>query len=106
MTFDLPGGRRLVLAGGGSGVFWLATGAGAVILLLILYREERRLVSRRAGLALLSLRLAAALVLVSALFEPIAATTYRETVRGRVILAVDVSESMTTADPARTPDQR
>ena len=46
------------------------------------------------------------MVLVSALFEPIAATTYTESIRGRVIVAVNVSESMTTPDPSRTPDQR
>jgi hypothetical protein len=68
---------------------------------LVLYGYERRLVSRRMGLGLLVLRVAAALALVFALFEPIAARTYRETVRGRVILGVDLSESMATADPGR-----
>ena len=42
----------------------------------------------------------------SALFEPIAARTFRETVRGRVLVAVDVSESMATADPGRPADER
>jgi hypothetical protein len=106
MTFDLPGGRRLVLAGGGHGWFWVAAGAVAVVLLVWLYREERRLVSRRAGLFLLVLRLVAAAVLVLALFEPIAARTFRQTVRGRVIVAVDTSESMATADPGRTGEER
>ncbi len=106
MTLDLPGGRRLVLAGGQFGWFWLAAGAVAVVLLLVLYREERRLVSRRAGLGLLALRVLAALALVATLFEPIAARTFREAVRGRVIVAVDVSESMATADPGRTGAER
>jgi len=106
MTLDLPGGRRLVLAGGESGWVWGAAGAAAVVLLFVLYREERRLVSRRAGLGLLALRLAAAAALVSALFEPIAARTVREDVRGRVIVGVDVSESMATADPDRTGMER
>ncbi len=106
MTFDLPGGRRLVLAGGQLGGFWLAAGAAAVVLLLVLYREERRLVSRRAGLGLLGLRVLAAVALVAALFEPIAARTFREAVRGRVVVAVDVSESMATADPGRTGGER
>ncbi len=106
MTFDLPGGRRLVLAGGQFGGFWLAAGAAAVVLLLVLYREERRMVSRRAGLGLLALRVLAAAALVAALFEPIAARTFREAVRGRVIVAVDVSESMATADPGRTGGER
>ncbi|MGE3820065.1 MAG: hypothetical protein AB7I30_11625 [Isosphaeraceae bacterium] len=106
MTLDLPGGRRLLLAGGGWGVYWLIAGVVAAALLIWLYREERRLVPRRVGLGLLALRLAAAGALVTALFEPIAETTVRETVRGRVLLAVDVSESMGTADPGRTADER
>ncbi len=106
MTFELPGGRKLVLAGGQLGGFWLAAGVAAIVLLLVLYREERRLVSRKAGLGLLALRLAAAAALVGALFEPIAARTFRESVRGRVIVAVDVSESMATADPGRTVEER
>jgi hypothetical protein len=48
MTFDLFGGRRLLLAGFRLGWFWIAVGAVALVLLLILYREERRLISRRA----------------------------------------------------------
>jgi len=101
MTLDLAGGRRLLLAGGGLAWAWLAVGALALVLLIWLYREERRLVSRGAGLGLLGLRVAAASVLVGALFEPIAARARRETVRGRVVVAVDDSESMTTVDPAR-----
>jgi len=105
MTFDLAGGRRLLLAGGGGAWLWIGAGAAAAVLLLWLYREERRLVSRGSGLALLGLRLAAALVLVLALFEPIAARAWRETVRGRVVIAVDDSESMTAVDPGRAPEQ-
>lgn len=101
MTFDLAGGRRLLLAGSGQGWVWLLVGASAVALLLLLYREERRLVSRRAGLGLLGLRLVAGAVLVLALFEPIAARSWSEAVRGRVLVAVDDSESMTTVDPDR-----
>ena len=106
MTVNLPGGRHLMLAGGGFGWFWLAAGVVALVLLLWLYREERKLVSRRAGLFLLALRLLAAAVLVLALFEPIAARTFRQTVRGRVVVAVDTSESMATADPGRTGEER
>jgi hypothetical protein len=106
MTFDFSGGRRLLLAGSQHGGFWIAAGLVAVILLAILYRAERRLVSPRAGLFLLGLRLVAAFVLVAALFEPIAARVYRETLRGRVIVAADVSQSMETVDPGRTAEER
>ncbi len=100
-TIALGGGRHLVLAGGGRGWAWawLTAGAVALALVLTLYRYERKLVSRPTGLTLLAMRLLAALALVAALFEPIAARTYRETVRGRVILGVDLSESMATVDP-------
>src|SRR4051812_5172516 len=104
MTFDLFGGRRLLLAGSGNGLLWLVVGLVALMLVLVLYGYERRLVSRRLGLGLLALRIVAAVALVLALFEPIAARTYRETVRGRVIVGVDLSESMATADPGRSAE--
>ena len=91
-----------MLAGGGRAWLWLLAGAAAVLLVVVLYRTERKLISRRAGLMLLALRLIAAAVLVFALFEPIAAWSRQETVRGRVIVAADVSESMGTVDPGRT----
>ena len=106
MTLNLPLGLRLILAGGRLGWFWLLVGVVAIALLLVLYREERHLVSRRVGLMLLSLRVAAASFLVIGLFEPIAARTVRETLRGRVILGVDVSESMATTDPERKGPER
>ena len=44
------------------------------------------------------------LVLVAALFEPIAERRYEEKIRGRVVLGVDLSESMATADPVSPAD--
>jgi hypothetical protein len=102
----LGAGRRLVLAGAGRAPLWLGLGLVALVLLVVLYRAERRLVSRRTGLALLGLRLAAALALVVALFEPVAERSWREAVRGRVVLGVDLSESMATADPGRPAADR
>ncbi len=100
------GGYRLVLAGLRLGGFWIATGVVALALVIVLYRYERKLVSRKMGLALLSLRVIAASALVAALFEPISARSYRETIRGRVIVGVDLSESMATADPSRSLEER
>lgn len=105
-ALNFGGGRRLVLAGIERGWIWLLAGAVAVILMVVLYRYERKLVSRRTGLTLLAMRVLAALALVAALFEPIAERSFRETLRGRVILGVDVSESMATADRARSPENR
>jgi hypothetical protein len=98
MNISLGGGRRLVLAGVEHGWLWLAAGAVALGLLVALYRYERRLVNRRHGLILLVLRLAAAGALVASLFEPVAERVVREAVRGRVIVGVDLSESMATKD--------
>ena len=92
------GGHRLILAGITRWGVWLAAGLAALSLIVVLYRYERKLVSRRAGLSLLSLRILAAAALVAALFEPIAARTFHEVVRGRVVVGVDLSESMATAD--------
>jgi hypothetical protein len=100
MNIPLGGGRRLVLAGMAGGWLWLVAGAVALGLLLVLYRYERRLVAPRTGLALLTLRVAAALALVASLFEPVAERVVREAVRGRVVVGVDLSESMATSDAA------
>jgi hypothetical protein len=95
-----PGSRlHLVLAGGAQAVLWIAVGVVVLVLLLVLSRYELRVVSRRAGLTLLGTRLMAMLLLVAALFEPIAERRYEETIRGRVVLGVDLSESMATAEP-------
>src|SRR4051812_166402 len=102
----LGAGRRLILAGIRWGWLWLLVGAVALGLVLLLYRYERKLVSRRTGALLLGMRLMAALALVFALLEPIARTTYRESLRGRVILGVDLSESMGTAAPGRSGESR
>ncbi len=102
MTFQAGSRLHLVLAGGGHAILWIAVGAVALVLLLILSRYELRLVSRRAGLTLLGTRLLAMLVLLAALFEPIAERRYEEKIRGRVVLGVDLSESMATADPVST----
>lgn len=106
MGFDLVGGRRLVLAGGGLAWAWLLVGALAVVLLAVLYQSERRLVPRRTGLILLGLRLLAAASLVALLFEPIAERTITETLRGRLVVGVDLSDSMDTIDPGRPESDR
>ena len=81
-------------------VIWIAVGAVALCAVVGLSRYELRLVSRRAGLTLLGTRLAGACwCWWRALLEPIAERRYDEKIRGRVVLGVDLSESMATADP-------
>jgi hypothetical protein len=108
MRSALALGRHLLLAGAGNGQAWLWLAAGLVTVVLVwrLYRDERRLVSRRVGVALLALRFLTAAVLVLALFEPIAARSYREVLRGRLIVGVDISDSMATVDTRRSADDQ
>ena len=105
LGLGLGGGHRLILAGLSRWGLWLAAGSVAIGLIAVLYRYERRVVSRKAGLSLLALRVLAVLILVAALFEPIAAITVHETVQGRVIVGVDLSESMSTADDRPAEDR-
>src|SRR5262249_57775278 len=98
-------GRRLVLENGGGALLTAFVGILALALLLVLYRFERSVVSRQMGVALFALRIAAALTLILALFNPIIVHSYRDTIRGRVVLGVDFSMSMETTDPTRTGDE-
>jgi hypothetical protein len=73
-------------------------------LILWLYRSELRLVSRLTAGALLSLRLAVlVLILLLVCLQPVYARTRTHTLPGRVLVAVDCSESMHVADPQRSP---
>jgi hypothetical protein len=76
-------------------------------LMLWLYRYELRLVSGLTALTLLALRLTvlALLVLVVCL-QPIHARTRTRGLPGKVVVAVDRSDSMEVADPQRTPAEK
>jgi hypothetical protein len=72
------------------------------ILVVWLYRYEMRLIKRSTALRLLTLRmLALALLLFIVLLQPIVQRTTKYELPGRVIFAVDRSESMDVADPQR-----
>ncbi len=81
---------------------WLATlvlfAVAAAVCIVLLYRYERRLVHRRLGLTLLSLRLAVVGIVFVTLLEPVLTWTIDRTQTGRVLIAVDVSDSMATID--------
>ena len=71
-------------------------------LLYFLTRFERRLVPLRVASTLLALRLATvAVIFVALLFDPQVSKVRREDVPGRVIVAVDTSDSMRVTDPHR-----
>lgn len=81
---------------------WMLTVAAAVglslVLIALLLRDERRLVSRPVGYTLLGLRSLVILVSLFCLLEPVLTWTSHMERRGRIVVAVDVSESMETTD--------
>src|SRR5262245_32790180 len=82
----------------------LAGVIGILPLVLVgwLYRTELRLVRPMVARGLLLLRLAVVgLILVLIGFQPVLARTISEAVPGRVVVALDRSESMGIADPQR-----
>jgi len=93
--------RELVFQATSAGV-WLVVrllaAALTATLIVMLLRYERRLVPHRVGIALLVLRLAVVGLLFVVLLEPVVAWTLDRTRAGRVIVAIDLSDSMATSD--------
>lgn len=92
---------RLIFSGAKSPSWVLSTvlSVAAVLLLSIwLMRLERRVVSRSVGWVLLSLRVVVLGVLLTLLLQPVLTTQLDVTQRGRVIVAVDASQSMEIHD--------
>lgn len=71
--------------------------AGGIIVLLLRY--ERALVTRGVGRALLLLRLAVLAVLFLALCRPVVTWTRTHERSGRIVVGIDVSDSMRQRDP-------
>src|SRR5262249_16307566 len=72
-----------------------------------LYRYELRLVPRSAALVLLGLRVAVlALIVFLVGFQPVYARDVKFDLPGRILVAVDRSDSTDVADPQRTPLER
>ncbi len=83
------------------GLFLLVCGV-PLGLVVWLYRYELRLVPRLTALGLLGLRVVAlVLILFLACLQPIYARNHTEGLPGRVLIAVDRSDSMDVADPQR-----
>ena len=78
--------------------FWLVAIATAVGLIFLLMQYERRLIPKRVGNTLLVLRLVVLVVLLITLLQPIIARKIDHEHTGRVLVAIDLSESMETAD--------
>jgi len=92
---------KLVFQRQESGIaFWglLLTGCGCVAAIVTLFRYEQQLISPRLGLTLLGLRMGLVVVVFLTLLEPVWSWTHDETRRQRLLLALDVSQSMETID--------
>ena len=76
----------------------LVTVALALVLIVILSRYERRLVSRQLGNGLLCLRLSVLAVILLTLLQPTISWTLEETHVGRILVGIDLSDSMSTMD--------
>ncbi len=70
----------------------------AAILIVVLSRYERRLVSRSLGRGLLCLRLSVLAVILMTLLQPTLSWTFEKTHSGRILVGIDLSDSMATAD--------
>lgn len=96
-----PMNWRLIFSGAKSPIWVLSTVLSIVTVLLLsvwLLRLERRVVSKTVGWILLSLRIAVLAVMLTLLLRPVLTTELDVTQRGRVIVAVDVSQSMQIQD--------
>ena len=78
----------------------------AAALVVLLSRYERKLVPAHIGYGLLLLRLCVIAVLWLAMLQPVLTWTIDRERTGRVIVALDLSESMTTLDKIATPAEK
>ena len=93
--------RELVFQGAHSPWTLLAhlTAVGLTLVLIVtLLRYERRLVSRSVGNWLLGLRVSVLAVVLMTLLQPVLSWTRDESRAGRILIGVDVSDSMATTD--------
>jgi len=78
----------------------------AAALVVLLSRYERKLVPAPVGYGLLLLRLCVIATLWLALLQPVMTWSVDRERTGRVVVSLDVSESMTTADKIATPAEK
>ena len=78
----------------------------ALLLIWRLLRWEQQLTSSRVGWLLLGLRASCLLVILLALFQPTWAWIISRSETGRIVVALDVSDSMGTTDPQATSHER
>ncbi|MCH9653175.1 MAG: hypothetical protein K0U86_05310 [Planctomycetes bacterium] len=81
---------------------WTITGVCAIVLALVtiilLFRYERRLVPPSIGNILITLRVLALLFILLTFLEPVLTWSFDTEKTGRLVVAIDVSDSMNTQD--------
>ncbi|MDB5388107.1 MAG: hypothetical protein JWM11_3753, partial [Planctomycetaceae bacterium] len=101
---------QLAWHGLGHSIWWqafiLLAVIGAAVMICVLYRYERRLVAPSVGNILLLLRLMVLACLFVTFLEPTVTWTHDIKRNGRIVVAIDVSDSMTTADTHALPSEK
>jgi hypothetical protein len=93
--------RQLVFQGAQSPLvlcLHLAAVGATLALIVMLLRYERQLVSRKVGLTLLLLRIAVLATVLMTLLQPVLSWTLDERRTGRILVGIDLSDSMGTTD--------
>lgn len=78
--------------------FWLLCVLAAAGLIIALLRYERRLVTKKTGYTLLSLRLLILGAFFITMLQPVLAWTIDREKSGKIVVAIDLSQSMDTPD--------
>ncbi|WP_278469748.1 hypothetical protein [Gimesia maris] len=79
-------------------IFSVCAVVAALVSIVMLFRYERRLVSSSIGNILITLRIAALILILLTFLEPVLTWSFNVNKTGRLIVAVDVSDSMNTQD--------
>jgi len=98
---SLFGDWQLVFQRSGTGLaFWSLCflSAGCVAAMAALFHYEQQLISRRLGVGLLTLRVSLVLVIFLTLLQPVWTWSHDEKSAKRLLIAMDVSQSMETID--------
>ncbi len=85
---------------------WLGVVALAAVLIVLLLRLERKLVTPGVGWLMLFLRLAVLGTLFLTVLQPVMTWSQDREKRGQVLIALDVSESMSTADKQASESEK
>lgn len=70
----------------------------SIALIVVLMRYERQLISKKVGVSLLTLRLIIVAILFVTFLQPVLSWSLDKEKSGRIIVAIDVSQSMETVD--------